>query len=258
MIERYIPSRRRATLVAFLLDLEERLTDSALEMADKLIGGIFTRAKNAQARSYAATSKNVARLMLIFRRTIDALTDAVDTGEDPMEVLDASVGWHTLLKARPEVATIAETANLDPLRVAADRYATLRKFAPDLLEALQFRAGKGSAKTIAAIEMLRDLNRSGKRDLPADAPMPFRKEWQKIVMGDDGKINRRLWEIATIAHLRNKLRSGDVWVERSADTASSTATCSANRRPSRSCRLSVCHPQPANGSNSGAANWTGG
>ncbi|PZQ66295.1 MAG: Tn3 family transposase, partial [Variovorax paradoxus] len=178
MIERYIPSRRRATLVAFLLDLEERLTDNALEMADKLIGSIFTRAKNAQARSYATTSKNVARLMLIFRRTIDALTDAVDTGEDPMEALDASVGWNTLLKARPEVATIAETANLDPLTVAADRYATLRKFAPDLLEALQFRAGKGSAKTIAAIEMLRDLNRSGKRDLPADAPMPFRKEWR--------------------------------------------------------------------------------
>src|SRR3546814_18686579 len=66
------------------------------------------------------------------------------------------------------------------------------------------------------IEMLRDLNRSGKRDLPADAPMPFRKERRKIVVGDDGKINRCLWEIATIAHLRNKLRSGDVWVERSA------------------------------------------
>ncbi|MGK9943770.1 hypothetical protein O6235_23605, partial [Salmonella enterica subsp. enterica] len=82
------------------------------------------------------------------------MTDAVDTGDDPMEALDASVGWNTLLKARPEVATIAETANLDPLTVAADRYATLRKFAPDLLEALQFRAGKGSAKTIAAIEML--------------------------------------------------------------------------------------------------------
>src|SRR3546814_18592977 len=46
--------------------------------------------------------------------------------------------------------------------------------------------------------------------------MPFRKEWRKIVVSDDGKVNRRLWEIATIAHLRNKLRSGDVWVERSA------------------------------------------
>ena len=215
MIERYIPSRRRATVVAFLLDLEERLTDSALEMADKLIGSIFTRAKNAQARSDATTSKNVARLMLIFRRTIDALTDAVDTGEDPIQALDATVGWNTLLKSKPEVATIAETASLDPLTVAADRYATLRKFVRDLLKALQFKAGKGSAKTIAGIEILRDLNRSGKRDLPANAPMPFRKEWRKIVVGDDGKINRRIWEIATIAHLRNKLRSGDVWVERS-------------------------------------------
>lgn len=45
--------------------------------------------------------------------------------------------------------------------------------------------------------------------------MPFKKDWQKIVIGADGKINRKLYEIATLAHLRNKLRSGDVWVERS-------------------------------------------
>lgn len=216
MIERYAPARRQATLIAFLVDLEERLTDAALEMADKLIGSIFTRAKNTQARNYAATSRDVSRLMQIFRMTIDALTAAVDSGDDPIERLDASVGWVTLLKIRPEVANIAETANIEPLIVAADRYATLRKFAPDLIEALEFRASKGSAKTIAALDLLRQLNQSGKRDIPPDAPMPFRKEWQKLVVDSDGKINRRLWEVATFAHLRNKLRSGDVWVERSA------------------------------------------
>src|SRR3546814_19731522 len=104
--------------------------------------------------------------MLICRRTIDALTDAVDTGEDPMEALDASVGWNTLLKARPEVATIAETANLDPLTVADDRYATLRKFAPDLLAALQLRAGKGSAKPTHAIDLPGQLHRTGHRNPP--------------------------------------------------------------------------------------------
>jgi hypothetical protein len=46
--------------------------------------------------------------------------------------------------------------------------------------------------------------------------MPFRKEWQKLVVSEDGKVNRRLWEVATLAHLRNKLWFGDVWVERSA------------------------------------------
>ncbi|WP_292594769.1 DUF4158 domain-containing protein [Mesorhizobium sp.] len=67
LIERYTASRRRATLVACLIDLEERLTDAAIEMADKLIGTAFSRAKNTQARRYAATSKDVARLMRLFR-----------------------------------------------------------------------------------------------------------------------------------------------------------------------------------------------
>ena len=153
--------------------------------------------------------------MRLFRGTIDALSGALENDADPIEAIDESVGWATLLKVRHEVAAIAETAGEDPLIVAVDRYATLRKFAPALIEALEFQAGRGSARTIAAIRILRELNRSGKRDVPPDAPMPFKKEWRKLVIGADGKINRRLYETATLAHLRNKLRSGDVWVERS-------------------------------------------
>jgi TnpA family transposase len=215
MIERYTRPRRRATLVAHLIDLEERLTDAAIEMADKLIGGVFSRAKNAQARRYVATTKDVSRLMRLFRGTIDALSMAVENNADPIAAIDKSVGWETLLKARAEVGTLAETADEDLLILAVDRYATLRKFAPALIEALDFKAAGGNNRTVAAVNILRELNKSGKRDVPADAPMPFKKEWRKLVMGADGKINRRLYETATLAHLRNKLRSGDVWVERS-------------------------------------------
>ena len=45
--------------------------------------------------------------------------------------------------------------------------------------------------------------------------MPFKKEWRKLVVGAGGKVDRRLYETALFAHVRNKLRSGDVWVERS-------------------------------------------
>jgi hypothetical protein len=41
---RYTVQRRRAILVASVIDLEARLTDAALDMADKLIGGLFARA----------------------------------------------------------------------------------------------------------------------------------------------------------------------------------------------------------------------
>lgn len=96
-----------------------------------------------------------------------------------------------------------------------DRYATLRKFAPAFIEALKFKAGRGSAHTIAGIRILRELNKSGKRDVPSGAPLPFNKEWRKLVTKADGKIHCRLYETAILAYLRNKLRSDDVWVERS-------------------------------------------
>jgi hypothetical protein len=73
------------------------------------------------------------------------------------------------------------------------------------------------ASTIAAVNALRELNRSGRRDVPADAPMPFRKEWRALVKEGGDKPDRHLWETAVLAHLRNKWRSGDVWIERSAN-----------------------------------------
>jgi len=129
LIERYTVLRRQPTLVACLIDLEERLTDAAIEMADKLIGMAFSRAKNTQARRYAATLKDVARLMRLVRGTIEAPSTALDNDSDPIEMVDETVGWATLLRARHEVEAFAETVGVDPLTVAADRYATLRKFA---------------------------------------------------------------------------------------------------------------------------------
>ena len=66
---------------------------------------------------------------------------------------------------------------------------------------------------LAALQLLAELNRSGKREVPVDAPMPFRKKWRRLV-SEHGEPNRRLYETAVLATLRDKLRSGDIWVER--------------------------------------------
>jgi hypothetical protein len=105
-------------------------------------------------------------------------------------------------------------AEEDPLFRAADRWKTLHKFAPDLIEALEFRAAHAGDPMLAALRLLIDMNRSAKRKVPSDAPMPFRKEWRRLVL-EGGQPNRRLYETAVLATLRNKLRSGDIWVKRS-------------------------------------------
>jgi TnpA family transposase len=214
VIERCARNRRHATMVALLIDLESRLTDAALDMADKLIGNAFTRAKNSKEKTCVAKTKEVGRLMRLFDRTIEALSLAQESDRDAFAVVDETVGWPQLLRVRGEVASLAELAEEDPLVRAVDRYATIRKFAPALLEALTFKAARSTDPILAAVDLLKELNQSGKRDIPPDAPMPFRKEWRRLVT-KDGKPNRRLYETAVLATLRNKLRSGDVWVERS-------------------------------------------
>jgi len=69
---------------------------------------------------------------------------------------------------------------------------------------------------LAALKLVAELNRSGRRDVPPDAPMPFRKDWRRLVM-DGGTPSRRLYETAVLATLRDRLRSGDIWVERSSN-----------------------------------------
>jgi TnpA family transposase len=213
---RYATRRRRAILAANVIDLEARLTDALLDMADKLIGGLFARARKAKERRYVASTRDVGRLMRLFCGTIEALETAQKTQRDGFVVVDECVGWTKLQQVCGDVRTLADLAEEDPLLGAADRYRTLRKFAPELLEALEFKAARSHDPTLSAIELLRELNRSGKRDMPTDAPMPFRKEWKRLVI-EEGHPSRRLYETAVFATLRDKLRSGDIWVERSAN-----------------------------------------
>jgi hypothetical protein len=155
-----------------LTDEERRLFFGIPDDPDGLVlQYTFTRSDQdlAAARRGAANQLGFAvQLALLRHSERDALT-----------VVDETVGWARLLRAQCEVKVLADLADEDPLRGAADRYLTLRKFAPDLLEALEFKAARAYDPTLSAIRLLRDLNQSGKRDIPANAPMPFRKDFAR-------------------------------------------------------------------------------
>lgn len=214
LLNGYGVGRRRATVVAQLIFLESRLSDAAVDMFDKMVGSLFAKGRRGRERKYQASSREVSNLMRLFSGVIGAVEHARADGGDVLDTLDAQVGWWKVIQARPKIEALAALAVEDPLVSAADRYGALRRFVPTFLEHIRFRSGTGGASLLKALELLRDLNRSGRREIPDDAPMPFvSKHWKALVKPIGGPINRRLYETALMATLRDRLRSGDVWIE---------------------------------------------
>jgi hypothetical protein len=112
------------------------------------------------------------------------------------------------LDAKPQVKALAEMVDEDTLITAAEKYSGYRKYVPAFLDTFEFGTRN---PVLAAVKVLRDLNQSGQREVPVDAPMPFKsKQWKQLVL-EDGKPDRRLYETAVLATLRD--RTGDVWME---------------------------------------------
>ena len=150
-IERYTPLRRRAILVATLLDLEQRLTDAALGMADRLIGASFTQGTAPASEPTLRPRRSRPPHAAVAWHRGCSRGGAARRG-DVAAAIDGAVGLDRLVRSAPQAAAIADLAEEDPLVRAADRRQTLRKFAPLLLQAIDF---KQRAPTIARSRRLR-------------------------------------------------------------------------------------------------------
>ena len=75
------------------------------------------------------------------------------------------------------------------------------------------KAAPAARDILEAVETLKTLNTDNTRKVPNDAPIGFvKKRWESLVFTDDG-VDRRFYELCTLAELKNALRSGDIWVQ---------------------------------------------
>ena len=154
LLSDYSVLRRRATLAAQTIDLETRLSDTAIDMFDKLIGSLFTKANKRKERRFHASTRDVGRLMRLFDQTIGALTEARTKDSDPFAIIDDAVGWRRLLDAKPQVKALAEMVNEDTLVTAAEKYSGYRKYVPAFLDTFEFKATNPKNPVLAAVKGL--------------------------------------------------------------------------------------------------------
>lgn len=208
------PDRRRAVLVATLLELSATLTDEAVSMFDRIVGRLFRRAERREEEALRRDAKAINDKVRLFATVGDILLDARRGGEDPTEAIGRAVPWGRLEAAVAEAKALVRPDRPD-MRVLAERgHAVVGRVGAAFLGAFTFHAVPAAAPVLravaAVVEMRGDRRR---RARPKDLPTAFvRPAWRGAVLGPDG-IDRRAYEACLLAELRDRLRAGDVWVE---------------------------------------------
>ncbi|HEY5300235.1 MAG TPA: Tn3 family transposase [Acetobacteraceae bacterium] len=208
------PVRRTAILVAQVAELETKLADATLAMFEKYVGSLFTKARGKDERRFSATKRDVAKALLLFRQTILALKQAKATGEEGVSAIEREIGMARLERALPVIESVAHVAEQDILVTAAEKYTVLRRFTPRFLDAFRFQSSTPNDPVLAAVELLRT---TGARGFAKRPPAVFLSpRWRRLIFAS-GKADRRLYEVAVLATLRDRLRGSDIWVTGSRD-----------------------------------------
>ena len=94
------------------------------------------------------------------------------------------------------------------------RIYNLRRFSPSFFEHIPLRAAAGhSGDLLAAVEVLRAMNRDGGRKLPREAPTRFLTPALRAIVESENGLDRRAYECAVVVAVRDELRRGNLWVE---------------------------------------------
>jgi TnpA family transposase len=212
-LSRFDAPRRLATLVVFAREMEASLTDAALAMFDKMLGGVSRRADQKHKEHVVDRAKTLDASTRVLLGMAKAMLTAKDSGADQVETVERAVGWERLKTLVAEADKVVAGTRDDNLAEIVDRYPTVRRMVPLLLGAFVFRSWKSDDPLLAALDVLRDVHTKDQRKLPPNATTAFLKPaWRKLV-GTGATLDRRAYEVAAMMMLRDRLRSGDIWVE---------------------------------------------
>ena len=202
------PNRRHATVVPVVLDTQATLVDEIIDLHDRYLGAVFSKAKRTHAEQFQNSGKAISHKVRLYSQLGRALLAGKISGAEPFAAVEKVISWAALEESRTEAEQLAGPANFDHLASAVDGCSQLRRYTPARLESLDFQATPAARDVLAAIVVLRDVYARQARKIPETAPTSFvRKRWVDLVR--DG-LDRRFYELCVMSELRNSLRSGDI------------------------------------------------
>jgi TnpA family transposase len=211
-LARFDDPRRYGTLVAVLLEASATLTDEILDLHDRFVGSIFNKARRRRDEAFQSSGKAINEKVRLYARIGQALLTAKEDGADPFAAIEKIVSWGDFARTVSEAEQLAQPEDFDFLGLISNGFPQMRRYTPAMLDIFEFRAAPAARPLLEVVDILRGMNRDKSRSVPQNAPLEWiSQRWRPYVVTDDG-IDRRFYELCALTELKNRLRSGDVWV----------------------------------------------
>jgi len=206
-------TRRYATLVAVILDTRATLIDEIIDLHDRFMGSLFSKAKRNHAECFQQSAHEVNNKVRLYSKIGRVLLDAKESGSDVFKAIETIIPWEAFCKSIVDAENLSKPEKYDFLFLLSERFGQLRRYTPTFLDSLEMNAAPTAAELLVGIEVLKGMNERQARKVPDDAPTSFiRKRWKNLVHTTDG-LDRRFYELSVLSELKNSLRSGDIWVQ---------------------------------------------
>ncbi|MCP4935557.1 MAG: Tn3 family transposase [bacterium] len=208
--------RRYTVLVCFLHQLYQSTVDDLVAMYDKLMTKIENKAE-AEIDKHAKTHRKQLRAALAsFHAMSSVLLDESVADDMLRPAIFETVSQEKLKQQIAEIETWLSGKHSHTFNLVVERFSYLRQFAPHLLEQLNLEKQKDSSSSILeAVDLLRELNRTGKRKLPDNPPIDFLSKTMQTLIQKDDEISKAAWECAVMMATRNEIKSGNLAVRQS-------------------------------------------
>jgi TnpA family transposase len=211
------PAHKYTALICFLRQTSLETADYMVDMHCKLMTAVYARSENKIDLEIQKRRKSIRKALATLKAIGIVVLDDKIIDADLRNKIFEVVTKESLQEQISISEALISGKFSHVFNVVMDRFSYLRQFTPALIEHLKFKPENGQQSSLLqAIELLREVNRDNKRDLPEDATLDFIVPKKlKDLVAPEGKINRKAWECALLTALRDEIKSGNISVDSS-------------------------------------------
>ena len=217
-LQRSNEARRYPLLIAFLKQSLYNFTDALIEMVNQRLWELYRQAKRDFEADRLRATRSLSEKLRNYRSIGHILLNEEIEDEEVRAVTFAVISPEELKRSLDEAAELIRPDNDAYVDYFCRNYGKVRTFSARFLDTLEFHARGDDQGLLQALQLIREIHQGTRRKLPADAPTDFiLKSWRAYVIEagelDMSKaINWRHYELAALWELRQRLRSGDIYL----------------------------------------------